>query len=115
MGGVEPARDYVVSCLKNKKTVVTANKELIAKHGLELQALAKENGVGLYYEASVAGGIPVIKILAESLQANKIGEIMGIIMVPLTIYLQRCPRREEVSVMCLQKHKDWVCGTGSYC
>jgi len=79
MGGVEPARDYVVSCLKNKKTVVTANKELIAKHGLELQALAKENGVGLYYEASVAGGIPVIKILAESLQANKIGEIMGII------------------------------------
>jgi len=58
---------------------VTANKELIAKHGLELQALAKENGVGLYYEASVAGGIPVIKILAESLQANKIGEIMGII------------------------------------
>jgi len=75
MGGVEPARDYVVSCLKNKKTVVTANKELIAKHGLELQALAKENGVGLYYEASVAGGIPVIKILAESLQANKIGEL----------------------------------------
>jgi len=115
MGGVEPARDYVVSCLKNKKTVVTANKELIAKHGLELQALAKENGVGLYYEASVAGGIPVIKILAESLQANKIGEIMGLLMVPLTIYLQRCPRREEVSVMCLQKHKDWVCGTGSYC
>lgn len=46
---------------------------------MELQALAKENGVGLYYEASVAGGIPVIKILAESLQANKIGEIMGII------------------------------------
>lgn len=65
--------------LRIKKTVVTANKELIAKHGLELQALAKENGVGLYYEASVAGGIPVIKILAESLQANKIGEIMGII------------------------------------
>jgi len=101
--------------LRIKKTVVTANKELIAKHGLELQALAKENGVGLYYEASVAGGIPVIKILAESLQANKIGEIMGLLMVPLTIYLQRCPRREEVSVMCLQKHKDWGMRTGSYC
>ncbi|HHV30759.1 homoserine dehydrogenase [Acetivibrio mesophilus] len=79
MGGVEPAKDYIVSCLMNKKTVVTANKELIAKHGLELQTVARENGVGLYYEASVAGGVPVIKILAESLQANKIGEIMGII------------------------------------
>jgi len=65
------------------------------------------NGVGLYYEASVAGGIPVIKILAESLQANKIGEIMGIINGTTNYILTRCPRREEVSVMCLQKHKDW--------
>ncbi len=79
IGGVDPAKDYVLSCLKSTKSVVTANKELIAKHGQELQKVAMDNGVGLYYEASVAGGIPVIKILLESLQANRIKGIMGII------------------------------------
>ncbi|MFZ5987025.1 MAG: homoserine dehydrogenase [Bacillota bacterium] len=79
IGGVEPAKDYIMACFKAKKTVVTANKELIAKHWPELQEAARQNGVGLYYEASVAGGIPVIKVLGESLQANKIYEIMGII------------------------------------
>lgn len=79
MGGVDLAKDYVLSCLKSKKTVVTANKELIAKCGSELQKVAIENGVGLYYEASVAGGIPVIKILLESLQANRVYGMMGII------------------------------------
>lgn len=79
IGGVDPAKGYILSCLKNKKTVVTANKELVAKHWPELQKAAQENGVGLYYEASVAGGIPVIKVLADSLQGNKVYEIMGII------------------------------------
>ncbi len=79
MGGVDPAREYILKALKNKKTVVTANKEVMAKHWHELERVAQENGVGLYYEASVAGGIPVINCVRESLQANKIREIMGII------------------------------------
>lgn len=79
IGGVEPAKQYILACLNSKKTVITANKELIARHWPELQKTAEENGVGLYYEASVAGGIPVIKVIGESLQANNIKEIMGII------------------------------------
>lgn len=79
MGGTDPARDYVVAALNKHKTVVTANKELMAKHWHELEKTAKSNEAGLYYEASVAGGIPVIKVMNESLQANRVQEIMGII------------------------------------
>lgn len=79
IGGEEPARQYILAALKNKKTVVTANKEVMARHWTELEDAARENGAGLYYEASVAGGIPIIKVIRESLQANNIFEIMGII------------------------------------
>lgn len=79
MGGVEPAKEYILAALENKKTVVTANKELMARHWSELEKAAQENGVGLYYEASVAGGIPIIKVMGESLQANNVYELMGII------------------------------------
>lgn len=79
MGGVEPAREYVLSALRGGKTVVTANKELVARCWQELDDAARQNGTGLYYEASVAGGIPIIKVMNESLQANRIKEIMGII------------------------------------
>lgn len=79
MGGIEPAKDYLLACMDKKKTVVTANKELVARHWTELREAAIRNGVGLYYEASVAGGIPIIKVLGESLQSNMINEIMGII------------------------------------
>lgn len=79
MGGTEPAREYILEALENKKTVVTANKELMARHWPELEKAARKNKVGLYYEASVAGGIPIIKVMNESLQANRVQEIMGII------------------------------------
>ncbi|WHH61212.1 homoserine dehydrogenase [Petroclostridium sp. X23] len=79
MGGIDPAKQYILSALENKKTVVTANKELMARHWPELEKAAQNNGAGLYYEASVAGGIPVIKVMSESLQANKVYEVMGII------------------------------------
>ena len=78
IGGEEPARAYILSSLKNKKTVVTANKEVMARHWGELERTAKENKVGLYYEASVAGGIPIIKVVRESLQGNNINEIIEI-------------------------------------
>lgn len=79
MGGTEPAKEYILKALENKKTVVTANKELMARHWAELENTARSNKVGLYYEASVAGGIPVIKVMNESLQANRVQEVMGII------------------------------------
>lgn len=79
IGGIEPARTYIETALKNKKSVITANKELIATHGNALLQLAKENGVFLRFEASVAGGIPILKSLREGLAANKIDSVMGII------------------------------------
>lgn len=79
MGGVEPAREYILEAMSKGKSVVTANKEVIAKCWSELEKTAKKNNVGLYYEASVAGGIPVIKVMSESLQANKVSRLMGII------------------------------------
>lgn len=78
IGGIEPARSYILKCLNSGKSVVTANKELIAKHGYELEAAAKANKVGLYYEASCVGGVPIIRTLNESLQGDKITQLMGI-------------------------------------
>jgi homoserine dehydrogenase len=70
MGGTTLAKEYIISALKNKKHVVTANKDLIAIHGLELVEIAKENNCFLYYEASVAGGIPILRTISNSMSAN---------------------------------------------
>lgn len=79
MGGVEPAKDYILKAISRKKHVVTANKFLLATQGKEIMETAKSEGVMLYFEASVAGGIPIINAISESLTANKIEEILGII------------------------------------
>jgi homoserine dehydrogenase len=80
MGGDgDPAYSLIKQALQHKKSVVTANKALIAKHGLELATLAEANHVGLYFEAAVGGGIPIIKMLREGLVANKISAIYGIL------------------------------------
>ncbi len=79
MGGVDPAFDYITSALKSGQHVVTANKEVMAKRGSELLATAAENNVHLFYEASVAGGIPIIGPLMNDLTANKIQSVRGII------------------------------------
>ncbi|NLM73521.1 MAG: homoserine dehydrogenase [Clostridiaceae bacterium] len=79
MGGEMPAFTYISEALKRGKSVITANKEVIAKHWDELEEEAKRSGAGLYFEASVAGGIPIIKPLRRSLQANRILTLMGII------------------------------------
>lgn len=78
-GSTEPAHRYIREALEAGKHVVTANKEVLAKHGAELHALAQERGTGLYYEAAVAGGIPIVKPIKECLVANEIETIMGII------------------------------------
>jgi len=79
LGGVHPAKDYMLSAIENSKHVVTANKQVIALEGTELLDAARKNGVLLYYEGSVAGGIPILKGIEESLTANKIQEIVGIV------------------------------------
>lgn len=79
MGGINPAKEYMIRAMKCKKHVVTANKLAIATCGSELLKTAQEENVRLCYEASVAGGIPIIHGLSESLTANKIEQIVGII------------------------------------
>ena len=79
MGGNEPARTLVLEAIKRGKHVVTANKSLLASHGNEIFAAARERGVMVAFEAAVAGGIPIIKTLREGLTANRIEWIAGII------------------------------------
>ncbi len=79
IGGTDQALDYVMRALNNGKHVVTANKALIAKHGNEIFAAARENGVMVAFEAAVAGGIPIIKAIREGLAGNRIEWLAGII------------------------------------
>ncbi len=79
IGGLEPARALILSALKAGKPVVTGNKELLAKHGAELFQAAESAGVDLLFEAAVAGGIPIIRPLRESLVGERITRVMGIV------------------------------------
>lgn len=79
MGGIEPARTYILEALRAGKNVVTANKDLIAEHGKELLDTAAEHHCDLLFEAAVAGGIPIIRPLKQCLAGNHLTEIMGII------------------------------------
>ncbi len=79
MGGLEPAFTYVSSCLAAGKDVVTSNKELVAEKGYELLEIAKKNNVNFLFEASVGGGIPIIRPISSCLAANEIEEIAGIL------------------------------------
>ncbi len=79
MGGLHPAYDYVRACLENGKSVVTSNKELVAEKGAELLALAQKNNLNFLFEASVGGGIPIIRPISQCLAANEVSEIAGIL------------------------------------
>jgi homoserine dehydrogenase len=79
MGGVDPARELLVRALASGKSVVTANKELLATHGDELFRAADEAGGDLYFEAAVAGGIPLIRPLRESLAGERVDRVLGIV------------------------------------
>lgn len=79
LGGIDPAYDYTKRSLMAGKTVVTSNKELVEKHALEFLALAKENKVNYLFEASVGGGIPVIRAINSCLVADEITEVTGIL------------------------------------
>jgi homoserine dehydrogenase len=79
IGGIEPARTLILEAFANGKSVVTANKALLAKHGAELFAAADKSGVDLYYEAAVAGAIPILRPLRESLVGDHVQRVMGIV------------------------------------
>ena len=79
IGGIDPAKDLILTALKNGKSVVTANKALLAKHGAELYAAADKANVDLYYEAAVAGAIPILRPLRESLVGDHVIRVMGIV------------------------------------
>ena len=79
IGGVGIAKEFVMMALKEGKSVVTANKEMISKFSHELERIAKRNNCGLYYEASCVGGVPIIRTLLDGVQANHITEMMGIV------------------------------------
>jgi homoserine dehydrogenase len=94
IGGYEPAFTFVSKALRNGKHVVTANKAMVATRGMELFRLARENGVCLMFEASVGGGIPIIKGLREGLVANKILSIYGILNGTSNYILTRMHQEE---------------------
>ncbi|ULT56073.1 homoserine dehydrogenase [Neobacillus drentensis] len=79
MGGVHETKDYLITALRQGKHVVTANKDLMALHGSELLTVASEHGCDLYYEASVAGGIPILRGLVDGLASDRITQMMGIV------------------------------------
>lgn len=79
MGGVEETRIHMLNAFKAKKHVVTANKDLIALHGPELEKTAHDNGCDLFYEASVGGGIPLLRSLSDGLVSDRIEQVMGIV------------------------------------
>jgi len=79
IGGLEPARSFIRRALESGKTVVTANKEVMARSGAELVSLARKNHAGLYFEASVGGGIPLLRGVHQGLAGNQLSEIFGIV------------------------------------
>jgi homoserine dehydrogenase len=79
MGSDQPAYEYLTAALEKRKHVVTANKEVLAKHGPELFALAKKKHLAIFFEASVAGGIPLISTMLKGLEANQINSVTGIL------------------------------------
>lgn len=89
IGGVSPAREWIEAAIKAGKSVITANKELIAKHGHELQKLAQHHKVELHFEAAVGGGIPLIQPLRHQLAGNDMDQLMGILNGTTNVILTR--------------------------
>ncbi|MFC7394463.1 homoserine dehydrogenase [Scopulibacillus cellulosilyticus] len=93
MGGIDEARHYILQALRNKKHVITANKDLMALHGSELLEAAADNHCDLYYEASVGGGIPIIRSLRDGLAADRIQKMIGIVNGTTNYILSKMSRQ----------------------
>lgn len=95
MGGIDPARELILEAFSNKKHVVTANKELLSTQGAELMAAAEANDVDLLFEAAVAGGIPIIRPIRESLAGDRVMRVMGIVNGTTNFILTRMSEMGE--------------------
>lgn len=95
IGGIEPAFQFVTEAMKQGKHVVSANKDLIAVKGRELFDTASENGVDFYFEASVAGGIPIVYPMKQSLAGNEVNEVIGILNGTTNYILTRMTREQS--------------------
>src|SRR5699024_5088430 len=108
MGGIDIARDYISRSLQAKKHVVTANKDLIALHGPELEKTAQENGCDLFYEASVGGGIPLLRGLSDGLVSDRIQQVMGIVNGTTNYILTKMDKEGQSYEDALQKAQELV-------
>ena len=107
IGGAEGvAKRLAFSALKNKKHVITANKALMAKYGNQLAYLAEKNNVNLEYEASVAGGVPIIRLIKDGLIANKINKVYGILNGTTNFILSSMERSKKNFLKLLLKQKN---------
>ena len=105
-GGVDPAYELLKTAIKNKKHIVTANKELLAKHGAELFDLANEYNVAILYEAAVAGGIPIIMPIKTTLCANKFKKVAGILNGTTNYILTKMEEKNISYKDCLKEAQD---------
>ena len=105
MGGIEPARTLILEAIKNKKSVITANKALLATHGHELFNAADAAKVDLYYEAAVAGAIPIIRSMRESLAGDQITRVMGIVNGTTNYILTKMHEEGRAFDDVLNKHR----------
>ena len=105
-GGVDPAFDLLKTAIKNKKHIVTANKELLAKHGAELFDLANKYNVAILYEAAVAGGIPIIMPIKTTLRGNKFKKVAGILNGTTNYILTKMEEKNISYKECLKDAQD---------
>ena len=107
IGGEKPAYQFIVDALKRGKSVVTANKLVVAKYGQELFRLARDNRVNISYEGSVAGGIPVIRPLKESFAANRVEKILGILNGTTNYILSKMSKDGQEFETALQEAQEY--------
>ena len=101
-GGIEPAKTFLIKCLKSGKSIVTANKEMLAKSWPELEKAAREGNAGIYFEASCVGGVPIIRALTESMQGNNIISLKGIVNGTTNYILSRMIKEKVDYATCLK-------------
>ncbi|HIY57442.1 MAG TPA: homoserine dehydrogenase [Candidatus Tetragenococcus pullicola] len=106
IGGIHPAKEFISQSLENKKHVVTANKDLLAIHGTELRKLARQKNVSLFYEASVAGGIPILRTLSTHFATDNITAIYGILNGTTNFILTKMIQENLSYEMALKKAQE---------
>ncbi len=116
MGGIEPAKSYLLEAMKAGKQIVTANKDLIAEHGHELLDSAEKYGCDFKFEAAVAGCVPIIQVLKQSMSSENITEVMGIVNGTTNYILTRMTQSGyELRRSVKRSYRFRICRSRSYC